>query len=73
VQTLWHDAARKIAMGDAAGAAEVYLEIGSVPEEAHARLRAGTEEQLRLALPILAELGATAWLAEAEALLAKSA
>jgi class 3 adenylate cyclase/tetratricopeptide (TPR) repeat protein len=73
VQTLWHDAARRIASGDAAGAAEVYAEIGSVPDEAYARLRAGTEAQLRLALPVFAQLGATAWQAEAESLLAKSA
>jgi class 3 adenylate cyclase len=72
-QTLWHEAARKIAEEDAAGAAEVYAEIGSVPDEAYARLRAGTEEQLRLALPVFAELRATAWRAEAESLLAKSA
>ena len=84
VQTLWHDAARKIANGDAAGAAEVYLEIGSVPEEAHARLRAAedlvgsgrraeADRQLQLVLPVFRELGATAWQAEAESLLAKSA
>jgi len=79
-QTLWHDAARKIASEDTAGAADVYAEIGSVPDEAYARLRAaetlsGTaaEEQLRLALPVFAQLGATAWQAEAESLLAKSA
>jgi class 3 adenylate cyclase/tetratricopeptide (TPR) repeat protein len=84
VQTLWHDAARKIASGDAAGAAEVYAEIGSVPDEAYARLRAAddlvrrgrrtdADAQLRLALPVFAQLGASAWQAEAESLLAKSA
>jgi class 3 adenylate cyclase/tetratricopeptide (TPR) repeat protein len=80
VQTLWHNAALKIASGDAAGAAEVYAEIGSVPDEAYARLRAAealhetaAEEQLRLALPVFAQLGATAWQAEADSLLAKSA
>jgi tetratricopeptide (TPR) repeat protein len=72
-QTLWHDAARRIASGDAAGAAEIYAEIGSVPDKAYARLRAGTEVQLRLALPVFAQLGATAWHAEAESLLSKSA
>ena len=72
-QTPWHEAARKIARGDAAGAADVYAEIGSVPDEAYARLRAGTQEQLRLALPVFAQLGASAWQAEAESLLAKSA
>jgi class 3 adenylate cyclase/tetratricopeptide (TPR) repeat protein len=84
VQTRWHDAARKIAAGDAAGAAEVYLEIGSVPEEAYARLRAAedlvgsgqpaeADRQLQLVLPVLRKIGATAWQAEAESLLAKSA
>jgi hypothetical protein len=84
VQMLWHDAARRIAVGDAAGAAEVYAEIGSVPDEAYARLRAAddlvrrgrraeADAQLRLALPVFAQLGASAWQAEAESLLAKSA
>jgi hypothetical protein len=83
-QTPWHVAARRIATGDLAGAAEVYREIGSVPDEAFARLRAAKElaadgdrveadRQLRLALPVFVELGATAWAAEAVALLAESA
>jgi hypothetical protein len=84
VQTLWHDAAKKIASGDAAGAADVYAEIGTVPDEAYARLRAAddlvrsgrradADVQLRLALPVFAHLGATAWQAEGETLLAESA
>jgi hypothetical protein len=83
-QTPWHDAARLVVAGDLAAAAERYAEIGSVPDEAYARLRAAGEfvrsgrraeadGQLRLALPVLAQLGATAWAAEAEALLAESA
>jgi tetratricopeptide (TPR) repeat protein len=83
-QTLWHEAARRIASGDSVGAAEVYAEIGSVPDEAYARLRAAedfvksglraeADGQLRLALPVFAQLGASAWQAEAELLLAKSA
>ncbi len=83
-QTPWHDAARMIVEGDLAGAADVYAEIGSVPDEAYARLRAAEElvraghraeadRQLRLAQPLFAQLGATAWAAEAEALLAASA
>ena len=70
--------------GDLSRAADVYAEIGSVPDEAYARLRAAEElvragnraeadRQLRLALPVFAELGAGAWQAEAEALLAASA
>jgi len=83
-QTLWHEAARRIASGDAVGASEVYAEIGSVPDEAYARLRAADgfvrsgrradgEAQLRLAMPVFAQLGASAWQAEAESLLAASA
>jgi class 3 adenylate cyclase/tetratricopeptide (TPR) repeat protein len=83
-QTPWHEAARRISVGDLAGAAEVYAEIGSVPDEAYARLsaaeefvrirrRADADAQLRLALPVFARLGATAWAAEGEALLAASA
>ena len=83
-QTPWHDAARRIADGNFVAAADVYAEIGSVPDEAYARLRAGealvaagrradADAQLRLALPVFAQLGATAWAAEAQSLLAESA
>ena len=83
-QTPWHEAARLVVGGDLPGAAELYAEIGSVPDEAYARLRAAAafvgsgrraeaDSQLRLALPVFAQLGATAWVAEAEALLAESA
>ena len=83
-QTPWHEAARHVGIGELVAAADVYAEIGSVPDEPYARLRAAGElvragrrgeadEQLRLALPVFAELGATAWVADAEALLAESA
>ncbi len=83
-QTPWHEAARLVVAGDLAGAADRYAEIGSVPDEAYARLRAAGEfvrsgrrgeadRQLRPALPVFAKLGATGWAAEAEALLAESA
>ena len=83
-QTLWHEAARRIASGDFAGAADIYGEIGSVPTEAYTRLRAAeafaragdrleADRQLRLALPVFTRLGAKAWSAEAEKLLAASA
>ena len=83
-QTVWHDGARHIAAGDAAAAAEVYAQIGTLPDELYARLRAAddlvrrgrradADAQLRLALPRFSELGATAWQAQAEALLAASA
>jgi hypothetical protein len=81
---LWHEGALRIAAGDFAGAAEICHEIGSVPDEVYARLRAAeqlvregrrtdADAQLRLVLPVISELGATAWQAEAEALLAASA
>ena len=55
-----------------------------VPDEAYARLkaaaafveagdRASADRQLNLALPVFAQLRATAWTAEGEALLAASA
>jgi class 3 adenylate cyclase/tetratricopeptide (TPR) repeat protein len=80
----WHDAAAKIASGRLVEAAETYARIGTVPDEAYARLkaaelfveageRAGADEQLRLALPVATRLGATAWTAEGESLLAASA
>jgi len=83
-QTPWHEAARLVVAGDLAGAADLYAEIGSVPDEAYARLRAAAElvragrraeadRELRLALPVFVQLGANAWAAEAEALLAESA
>jgi hypothetical protein len=82
--TAWHDVAAKIVAGDLVGAAGVFAEIGAVPDEAYARLRAAEElaragrrvdadAQLRLALPVFAQLGATAWQSEAESLLAASA
>ena len=82
--TPWHEAARRYASGDLTGAADTYAVIGTVPDEAHSRLkaaehfvavgdRAAADVQLRLALSVFAQLGATAWTAEAEALLAESA
>jgi hypothetical protein len=82
--TPWHEAARRVVSDDLAGAAEIFAEIGSVPDEAYARLRAAEERvaasdrreadrQLRLALPVFVRLGATAWSTEGEALLAESA
>jgi tetratricopeptide (TPR) repeat protein len=83
-RTPWHEAAQRVLSGDLVAGAELYAEIGSVPDEAYTRLRAAGElvrggeraeadRQLRLALPVFAQLGATAWAAEGEALLAESA
>ena len=82
--TPWHKAAQQILSGDLVAAADTYRQIGSVPDEAYTRLRAAgelagsgrqveAEEQLRIVLPVLRDLGATAWQAEAESLLAASA
>ena len=82
--TPWHEAAHRAIRGDLVGAADVYAQIGSVPDEAHARLRAAeafvqegrraeAHAQLSVALPVFAQLGATAWTARGEALLAESA
>jgi class 3 adenylate cyclase/tetratricopeptide (TPR) repeat protein len=82
--TPWHEAARRLASGDLVDAAAIFAEIGSVPDEAYARLkaaeafvatgdRAAADRELALALPAFAHLGAIAWTAEAESLLAESA
>lgn len=84
VQTPWHVAARAIAHGDFAHAASVYAEIGTIPDEAYAHLRAAVSlvavgddaaatPHLRTALRLLTPLGATAYLKEAESLLTASA
>ncbi len=84
VQTPWHLAARLVIEGDPAGAADIYARIGTVPDEAYARMRAAgllvtsgrradADAQLQLALPVFARLGATAFTAQAESLLAASA
>jgi tetratricopeptide (TPR) repeat protein len=82
--TPWHRAARLIATGDITGAADLFAEIGTVPDEAYTRLKAAealveggdptnADRQLSLALPVFAQLRATAWTAEGETLLAASA
>jgi class 3 adenylate cyclase/tetratricopeptide (TPR) repeat protein len=84
VQTAWHEVAAKVLADDLVGAADLTAEIGALPDEAYARLRAAEElvragrraeadAQLRLALPVFAQLDASAWQAEAESLLAASA
>jgi tetratricopeptide (TPR) repeat protein len=76
-------AARAILDGDFLGAAALFVELGSVPEEAYARLRAAerffaesrraeADEQLTNALAFYRSVGATRYLVEGEALLATS-
>jgi tetratricopeptide (TPR) repeat protein len=83
-QTPWGAAARAAARGEFAEAADVYASIGARPDEADARLaaarklvaegrRAEADEQLRRALAFYREVRATAYLREAESLLAASA
>jgi hypothetical protein len=72
------------ATGDYGRAAELYADIGSLPDEAHARLRAGGQlleagrraegtAQVERALGFYRQVGASAYLREAGALLAVAA
>ncbi len=82
--TRWIDAARLYAGGDFAGAAELYAQIGSLLDEADARLRAAeqlaeagrreeADAQLERALAFYRSVGATRHVREGEDLLAASA
>ena len=77
--TRWLEAATALAVGEAARAAEVFTEIGSVPDEAYARLFAARSSpksgdsneaaaELEQARLLARALGATEYLAEAEQL-----
>jgi hypothetical protein len=78
--SLWLEAARAYVAGDPARAADIYAEIGSRPDEAYARLQAArgliagghaaeAASQLAIARSFYCEVGANAYLAEAEALM----
>jgi tetratricopeptide (TPR) repeat protein len=80
----WAEAARLVLGGDFMGAAEVYAAMGSLPDEADARLRAArslvdagsraeADAQLQRALAFYRSVGATRYLRQGEALLAASA
>jgi tetratricopeptide (TPR) repeat protein len=82
--TGWVKAGRLWAMGDMAGAADRLQEIGSAPDEAYATFkeaerlvaagrRAEAEPFLSRALELYREMGATAFIQEAEQLLAQPA
>jgi tetratricopeptide (TPR) repeat protein len=84
IPTPWLAAAAAVATGDYGRAAELYADIGSLPDEAHARLRAGGQlleagrrtegtAQVERALGFYRQVGASAYLREAEALLAVAA
>jgi hypothetical protein len=79
--TPWFEAAVACASGDFRGAADVYARIGALPEEAYARLcaaeslvredrRAEADVELNRALAFWRSVGATAYVRDAEALLA---
>jgi class 3 adenylate cyclase/tetratricopeptide (TPR) repeat protein len=80
----WTDAALAILDGELERAAELFVEIGSLPDEARARLRAAerlladgrraeADVQLDKALAFYRSVGATHYIREGEALLAISA
>ena len=79
--SLWLDASRAVLEEAFERAAEIFAEIGSLPNEARARLRAGqkllaerhaehSQNQLGRALAFYRQVGATAYAREAEQLLA---
>jgi tetratricopeptide (TPR) repeat protein len=79
--SVWRRAAVAYASGDLAGAARIYAEIGSGPDQAYARLRAAdvylrdgrraeADVELQEALAFWRKAGATAYRREGEALLA---
>jgi tetratricopeptide (TPR) repeat protein len=80
----WVEGADRALAGDWAGAADQYRDMGLPTDEALARLRAAedlaeagrraeADAQLRLALPFFRSLGASRYVARAEALLAATA
>ncbi len=71
--TIWFDAAKAFTAGDYVRAANLFAEIGSVPDEADARLRSGIESEVQGALEFYRSVGATRYIREGEALLAASA
>ncbi len=71
--TPWLDGGLALAREDPAAAAEIFAEMGALPYEAEARLlaaRAGVDAGLDGAIAFFRRVGATAYLAEAETLVA---
>ena len=82
--TPWLEAALAFDSGDFAGAAQQYADIGSLPDEAYARLceaerlvrtgrRSEADSALQHALAFWRSVGGTAYVREGEALMAASA
>jgi hypothetical protein len=71
----WADAALALVSGDFAAAADQFAKIGTVPDEALARLCsarvAGREGELAAALTLVRSLRATAFLSRGKALLTR--
>ena len=61
------------ASGEFSAAADVYAEMGTLSDEADARLRSGRESEIRQALKFYRSVGATRYIEEGEALLAATA
>ncbi len=71
-RSLWAEAAQAFCAHDYVGAADLYARIGSLPDEADARLRSGHDEQVRRALDFYRSVGASRCVQESEALLART-
>jgi class 3 adenylate cyclase/tetratricopeptide (TPR) repeat protein len=69
----WSDAALMILDGELARAADLFAEIGSLPDEARARLHTGDAADVGKALDFYRGVGATRYIREAESVLAASA
>src|SRR5207249_12317553 len=72
-RTRWLEAACAFALGECVRAADLYEEIGSLPNEAYARLASGEPSHVRRALAFYRSVGATLYIARSEALLPASA
>jgi hypothetical protein len=68
----WLTAVKAFVAGDFVCAAELYAEIGSLPDEADARLRSGHPAEVRKALAFYRSVAATRYIREGEAMLAAS-
>jgi hypothetical protein len=73
VRSTWNEAALAILDGELERAAELFVQIGSLPDEARARLRAGDPENVGKALVFYGFVGASRYIRQGEALLAASA
>jgi len=73
VHTRWLEAAELVASREWSAAAAIYGAMGTLPDEADARLRSGRESEIRQALKFYRSVGATRYIEEGEALLAATA